>query len=81
MIEMIRTMSETDLRGDLRAFMVPTLIIHDDADQGAPIDLTGRRTAQTIPHSQLKVYEGAAPGLFITEKDRLNADLLTFVQN
>ena len=46
MIDMIRTMSETDLRGDMRAFTVPTLVIHGDADQGAPLDLTGRKTAQ-----------------------------------
>jgi non-heme chloroperoxidase len=81
MTDMIRAMSETDLRKDMHAFTVPTLIIHGDADQGAPIDLTGRRTAQAIADSQLKVYEGAAHGLFITEKDRLNADLLSFIQS
>jgi non-heme chloroperoxidase len=43
--------------------------------------LTGRRTAQAIAGSQLKVYEGAARGLFITEKERLNADLLSFIQS
>jgi non-heme chloroperoxidase len=74
MTDMIRTMSETDLRADMHAFTVPTLIIHGDADQGAPLDLTGRKIAEAIPSSQLKVYEGAARGLFITEKDRLNAD-------
>ena len=81
MTDMIRAMSETDLRKDMHAFTVPTLIIHGDADQGAPIDLTGRRTAQAIPGSELKVYEGAAHGLFITEKDRLNTDLLAFIQS
>jgi non-heme chloroperoxidase len=81
MTDMIRAMSETDLRNDMAAFTVPTLIIHGDADQGAPIDLTGRRTAQAIPGSRLKVYAGAAHGLFITEKDRLNADLLAFIQS
>jgi non-heme chloroperoxidase len=81
MTDMIRAMSETDLRKDMHAFTVPTLIIHGDADQGAPIDLTGRRTAKAIAGSQLKVYEGAAHGLFITEKDRLNADLLSFIQS
>jgi non-heme chloroperoxidase len=81
MTDMIRAMSETDLRKDMHAFTVPTLIIHGDADQGTPIDLTGRRTAQAIAGSQLKVYEGAAHGLFITEKDRLNADLLSFIQS
>ena len=81
MTDMIRAMSETDLRKDMDAFTVPTLIIHGDADQGAPIDLTGRRIAQAIAGSQLKVYQGAAHGLFITEKDRLNADLLAFIQS
>jgi non-heme chloroperoxidase len=81
MTDMIRTMSETDLRKEMRAFTVPTLILHGDADQGAPIDLTGRKTALAISGSQLKVYPGAAHGLFITEKDRLNADLLAFIQS
>jgi non-heme chloroperoxidase len=81
MTAMIRAMSETDLREDMHAFTVPTLIIHGNADQRAPIDLTGRRTAQAISGSQLKVYEGAAHGLFITERDRLNADLLAFIQS
>jgi non-heme chloroperoxidase len=78
---MIRAMSETDLQEDMHAFAMPTLIIQGDADQSAPIDLTGRRTAQAISGSQLKVYEGAAHGLFITEKDRLNADLLAFIRS
>ena len=47
----------------------------------APIDLTGRRTAQAIAGSQLKVYEGAAHGLLITEKDPLNSDLFAFIQS
>jgi non-heme chloroperoxidase len=81
MTDMIRAMSETDLRQGMHAFTVPTLIIHGDADQGAPIDLTGRKTAEAIAGSQLKVYEGAAHGLFITEQDRLNADLLAFIQS
>jgi pimeloyl-ACP methyl ester carboxylesterase len=76
-----RAMSETDFRKEMHAFTVPTLIIHGDADQGAPIDLTGRKTAEAISGSQLKLYEGAAHGLFITEKDRLNADLLALIQS
>jgi non-heme chloroperoxidase len=79
MTAMIRAMSETDLREDMHAFTMPTLIIHGDADQSAPIELTGRRTARAISGSKLKVYEGAAHGLFVTEKDRLNADLLAFI--
>jgi non-heme chloroperoxidase len=79
-IEMIRALSETDFQPDLQAFTMPTLVIHGDQDQSHPIALTGRKTAQAIPGSQFKVYEGAAHGLFITHKEQLNRDLLTFIQ-
>lgn len=79
-IQMMQAQSETDFRGDMSAFTVPTLIIHGDRDLGAPIALTGQKTADAIPGSQLKVYEGAAHGLFITHKEQLNRDLLTFIQ-
>ena len=79
-IEAIRVFAEADLRAEMRKISVPTLIIHGDKDNAAPIDLTGRRSAKLIQGSQLKVYEGAPHGLFITHMDRLNADLLTFTQ-
>jgi non-heme chloroperoxidase len=71
---------QTDFRPDMPAVNVPTLIIHGDRDQNASIETCGRRTAQAISGSQFKVYEGAAHGLFITDKDRLNSDLLAFIQ-
>lgn len=79
-IECMRAFNQTDFRPDMRAFTVPTLIVHGDKDQSTPLDLCGRRTAQMIQGSQLKVYEGAAHGLFITHRDRLNGDLLAFMQ-
>lgn len=78
-IEMVWALARTDLRPDMAAFTMPTLIIHGDADQGAPLPLTGQKTAQAIPGSQLKIYEDAPHGLFITAKDRLNQDLLAFI--
>jgi len=80
LIECQRAVWETDFRPDMQAFTVPTLIIHGDSDQSAPLDLFGRRTSQAITGSQLTVYEGAPHGLFITEKDRLNRDILAFIQ-
>ena len=80
-IDMVRTFSQTDLRADLASFTVPTLVVHGDADQAAPIDLCGRRTAAAILDSRLEVYEGAPHGLFLTEKDRLNDDLLKFAMS
>jgi non-heme chloroperoxidase len=80
-IDTIRTLSETDLRADLRTVTVPTLIIHGDRDKYVPIKVSGYKTAQLIPSSQLIVYEGAAHGLLITHKERFNRDLLAFIQN
>ena len=79
-IECRHTSNETDFRPDLRTVSVPTLIIHGDKDQSAPLDLCGRRTAQAIAGSQFKVYEAAAHGLFLTHKSRLNDDLLAFIE-
>ncbi|MBL1178898.1 alpha/beta fold hydrolase [Pantanalinema sp. GBBB05] len=79
-IQMMQAQAETDFRDDIAAFTVPTLIIHGDRDMGTPIALTGQKTADAISGSQLKVYEGAAHGLFVTHKEQLNQDLLTFIR-
>lgn len=78
-IDMTRAMAVTDFRPDMGAFTMPTLVIHGDADRTVPLEVSGRKTAQAIPRSRLVVYEGAAHGLFFTEKDRLNRDLLEFI--
>ena len=71
----------TDFREDLKAVTVPTLIIHGDGDKTVPIEVSGDRTAKMIPHAQYKVYSGAPHGLWYTNKDELNADLLAFIEN
>jgi non-heme chloroperoxidase len=70
----------TDLRPDARQIQVPTLVIHGDADQSAPLDLTGRVCADLVPGATLSVYAGAPHGLYVTHADRLNRDLLAFAQ-
>lgn len=66
-LEFSQATNETDFRPGMSACRVPTLVMHGEKDQGAPLELCGRRTAQTIPNSQLKVYEGAAHGLFLSQ--------------
>ncbi len=78
-VECNRQITSTDFRGELPGISVPTLIIHGDRDVSAPIGQTGRPTAALIPNAELKIYEGAPHGLFLTHKDRLNADLLGFI--
>lgn len=70
----------TDLRPDLDKIDRPTLVIHGDKDVSAPLDLTGRPTAAGIRQAELRVYEGAPHGLFVTHMDRLNRDLRAFAR-
>jgi pimeloyl-ACP methyl ester carboxylesterase len=79
-IESNRQVTSTDFRKELPGVSVPTLIIHGDRDTSATIDFNGRPTAALIPKAELKVYEGAAHGLFLTHKDRLNEDIAAFVK-
>lgn len=76
-IAMTRTGFETDLRPDLAAFAVPTLVVHGADDLTAPLDRCGRPTAAAIAGARLGVYE-TGHGLFVTERERLNRDLLAF---
>jgi pimeloyl-ACP methyl ester carboxylesterase len=72
--------STTDFRAELASLALPTLIAHGDLDASAPIELTGRKTAALIPNSQLLVYEGSGHGLYAADHERLNADMLAFIE-
>ena len=72
--------SSTDFRPDLKAFEVPTLIIHGTDDKTVPIDASGRAAAAGIAQSRLVEYDGEPHGLFATAKERLTEDLLTFLR-
>jgi non-heme chloroperoxidase len=54
--------------------------VHGDDDQIVPIGAAGRASAKLMEHATLIVYEGGPHGITDTHKDRLNADLLAFVQ-
>ena len=75
----VRSFSETDFRADLTKIDVPTLIIHGDADQTVPIAISGDKTAKALPKAKYIVYRDAPHGLFITEKEKLNKDLIDFI--
>jgi pimeloyl-ACP methyl ester carboxylesterase len=80
LVECQRTSTSTDLRGELRRINVPTLIIQGDRDASGSVEFTGKRAAALIPGAQIRIYEGAPHGLFVTHIDRLNADLLAFAK-
>lgn len=77
----IEAFSATDFRPDLAKFDVPTLVIHGDDDQVVPFDISGRAAAELVKDAKLIVYKGAPHGLSDTHKDRLNQDLLKFLQS
>jgi non-heme chloroperoxidase len=78
-IECMRAISRGDLRADMRAVTVPTLIVHGDKDQVNPLE-TAKKAAELIPGCALKVYEEAPHGLVITHRDRLAQDILAFAR-
>ena len=78
-VDCLRSFSETDFRDDLKKIDIPVLIIHGDADKTVPIKVSGDKTAALLPHAKYIVYANAPHGLFITEKEKLNADLLNFI--
>lgn len=76
----IKAFSETDLTEDLKKFDMPTLILHGDDDQIVPIAASALLSARIIKNATLKIYEGAPHGMCTTLKDRVNADLLRFIE-
>ncbi len=76
----IKAFSETDLTEDLKKMDVPTLILHGDDDQIVPIGASAMLAAKLAPKATLTVYPGAPHGMCTTHKDRVNADLLAFIQ-
>ncbi len=77
----IKAFSETDMTEDLGKFDVPTLVLHGDDDQIVPIADSARLSSKLVRNARLLVYEGAPHGLCTTHKEKVNADLLTFLQS
>jgi pimeloyl-ACP methyl ester carboxylesterase len=70
--------SGTDFRNHLAAVDTPTLVIHGTSDATVPSGVSAQRTVAAMTDARVIEYDGAPHGLFYTEKDRLNADLLAF---
>jgi len=76
----IKAFSETDMTQDLEEIDVPTLVLHGDDDQIVPIADSGLLTAKLVKGATLKVIEGASHGMCTTHKERINEELLAFIQ-
>ncbi|WP_394788735.1 alpha/beta fold hydrolase [Rhodoferax sp.] len=80
-LDCIKEFSETDFTEDLKKFDKPTLIVHGDDDQIVPIADSALLSAKLVKNARLEIYKGAPHGLASTHKDKLNADLLAFLQS
>ena len=78
-LECMKAFAYTNFRADAVNINVPTLIIHGDSDKTVPIETSSKRAAELIKNNQYIVYAGAPHGLFYTEKERLNQDLVSFI--
>jgi non-heme chloroperoxidase len=78
-LDCIKQFSETDFTADLKKIDVPTLIVHGDDDQIVPVGASAMASAKLVKDARLLLYPGAPHGLPTTHKERLNADLLAFM--
>ena len=80
LLKTLQLNTNVNLAGELRKIQVPTLVLHGDQDASAPIQLTGRKTADLLTNATLRVYPGAGHGLYASDHQTLNADILTFIR-
>ena len=74
-----RALANEDFRSEMRALSTPVLLIHGDRDRSAPLELTGKPSAQLLPNCRLLIYEDAPHGLIYTHMARLHRDMLQFI--
>jgi non-heme chloroperoxidase len=79
LLETLKINADVDMRDELGKLQLPVLIIHGDQDAWAPLELTGRKTAALISDATLVVYPSAGHGLYASDHDAVNADILAFI--
>ena len=77
----VKQFSETDFTEDLKKIDVPTLVLHGDDDQIVPIADSAMLSSKLVKGAVLKVIPGAPHGMCSTLKDRINTELLGFLQS
>jgi len=79
--ESVKAFSETDFTEDLRKIDVPTLVMHGEDDQIVPVKDSAKKSARLIKGAKEIYYPGAPHGLTATHQDRVNNDLLAFLED
>src|ERR1700759_5529608 len=76
----IKVLSETEFFDDLKSIDIPVLVMHGEDDQICPFPTTGARSVKLLKQGTLKSYPGLPHGMPTTHAERINADLLSFIQ-
>lgn len=79
-VECTRTNIAADFRAELPGMGVPALVVAGGRDVSAPVELCARPSAELLPNARLEIYPDAAHALYLTHRDRLNADLVAFAR-
>ena len=79
--ECIAAFSATDFRPDLATVDVPTLVIHGDDDQIVPFEVGAKCSAALSAGAVIRFSVGCGHALPDTDRDRLHADLLQFIDS
>lgn len=69
----------TDFRADLAKVTVPTLVVHGDSDGIVPFEVSGKRTHEAVPGSELVVIEQGPHGINTSHPDEFNAAVVAFL--
>ena len=77
----IKAFSETDFAEDLKIIDVPTLVMHGDDDQIVPIANSALLSVKLLRNGTLRVYEQFPHGMCTTHAERINADLVAFIED
>lgn len=78
-LDCVDAWGRTDFREDLAQFQIPTLVIHGDADAIVPFEVSGKRTAATIPGAKLVVVKGGPHGFTTSHAAEINRALIDFL--
>lgn len=78
-LDCLTAFARTDLRNDLMAVTVPTLIIHGGSDAVFPYEASGARAHRAITASEEVVIEGGPHWVNVTHPRQFNRALLDFL--
>lgn len=76
----IAAFSETDFTENLKAITLPVLVLHGEDDQVVPIADSALKSIDLLQNGTLKTYPGLPHGLFATNPDIINPELLAFAK-